>query len=457
MQRVDQQLRRRRSTRCTTRTGVARPRRCRPARRTEPTASSATETGCASPSEGVREPPKPALIPPALPESLVVSRPHWFTAHAPDSGTHYRVLADAGTRRGLQRRAHRSSSRYRSRDVDQTLRHLFVVELLVAACVLGRARAARLVGRAPRPAAARADGRDRGRDRRAATCPAGSSPPTSTPRSDGSASHSTRCSARSSRRSRSELHRKRACGGSSPTRRTSCARRSRRSAATPSCSAAAPNARPDDLAKAMQRIEEAAARMGVLVEDLLLLARLDQGRPLEHAPRRPHAARRAPRSTTCASPRPIARSTSSRAARSIVNGDENRLRQVLANLLENARTHTPPTTPIEVWVGDRRRRRGDRGARPGPGHERRKTRHARSNASGAPTRHAPARAAAPGSASRSSPRSPKPTADGPRSRPRRARARRSASASRAARATRPPATEPERRVRRRVPEVSRST
>src|SRR6202008_1497167 len=44
------------------------------------------------------------------------------------------------------------------------------------------------------------------------------------------------------------------------------------------------NTRPDDLAKAMQRIEEAAARMGVLVEDLLLLARIDQGRPLGTEP-----------------------------------------------------------------------------------------------------------------------------------------------------------------------------
>ena len=43
-------------------------------------------------------------------------------------------------------------------------------------------------------------------------------------------------------------------------------------------------ARPDDLAKTMRRIEEAAARMGVLVDDLLLLARIDQGRPLELKP-----------------------------------------------------------------------------------------------------------------------------------------------------------------------------
>ncbi|HEV3363456.1 MAG TPA: HAMP domain-containing sensor histidine kinase, partial [Acidimicrobiia bacterium] len=42
--------------------------------------------------------------------------------------------------------------------------------------------------------------------------------------------------------------------------------------------------RPEDLARAMRRIEDEAARMGLLVEDLLLLARLDQGRPLERGP-----------------------------------------------------------------------------------------------------------------------------------------------------------------------------
>ena len=46
--------------------------------------------------------------------------------------------------------------------------------------------------------------------------------------------------------------------------------------------------RPEDLAKAMRRIEEEADRMGALVDDMLLLARLDQGRPLEHAAGRPH-------------------------------------------------------------------------------------------------------------------------------------------------------------------------
>ena len=44
------------------------------------------------------------------------------------------------------------------------------------------------------------------------------------------------------------------------------------------------DSRPQDLAKTMKAIEAEASRMGVLVDDLLLLARLDQGRPLEREP-----------------------------------------------------------------------------------------------------------------------------------------------------------------------------
>jgi two-component system OmpR family sensor kinase len=109
------------------------------------------------------------------------------------------------------------------------------------------------------------------------------------------------------------------------------------------------NTRPDDLAKTMRRIEEAAARMGVLVDDLLLLARLDQGRPLEHGPvdltRLVAAAVDDLRATS--PERPV---TYEASAAVVVNGDEFRLRQVLANLLENARSHTPPSTPVEVRV-----------------------------------------------------------------------------------------------------------
>ena len=143
--------------------------------------------------------------------------------------------------------------------------------------------------------------------------------------------------------------------------------------------------RPDDLAKTMRRIEEGAARMGVLVEDLLLLARLDQGRPLDREPvdlTRLTAA--AVDDLRVVSPdRPVVYESNGAV---VVNGDEHRLRQVLANLLENARTHTPPD---DAGGGARRRvrrRRGDRGARPRAGHDARGRRRACSSGSGAPTR-----------------------------------------------------------------------
>jgi two-component system, OmpR family, sensor kinase len=108
--------------------------------------------------------------------------------------------------------------------------------------------------------------------------------------------------------------------------------------------------RPDDLAKTMMRIEEAAARMGVLVEDLLLLARMDQGRPLEL--KRFDLSRLAAGAVDdlrAASPDRTVTFESNGPVE--LNGDELRLRQVVANLLENARTHTPPNTPVEVRVG----------------------------------------------------------------------------------------------------------
>jgi two-component system OmpR family sensor kinase len=107
--------------------------------------------------------------------------------------------------------------------------------------------------------------------------------------------------------------------------------------------------RPEDLEKAMRRIEEEAARMGVMVDDLLLLARLDQGRPLE---RRPvdlvRIAADAVDDAVAVEPdRPI---DYDHAEKAILLGDEGRLRQVAANLLANARVHTPPGTPVHVSV-----------------------------------------------------------------------------------------------------------
>jgi two-component system OmpR family sensor kinase len=102
----------------------------------------------------------------------------------------------------------------------------------------------------------------------------------------------------------------------------------------------------------MQRVEKEAARMGLLVEDLLLLARLDQQRPLARS--RLTCSRWPPtRCTTPACSRRPGPSTSSvqPGAAFLVIGDEPRLRQVIGNLMSNALTHTPDGTPIEVSIG----------------------------------------------------------------------------------------------------------
>jgi len=107
--------------------------------------------------------------------------------------------------------------------------------------------------------------------------------------------------------------------------------------------------RPDDLAKAMRRIEEESSRMGVLVDDLLLLARLDQGRPLERGPvDLTRVATDAVDDARAATPgRPISLDAPGRV---VVDGDDVRLRQVAANLLANASQHTPPDTAVAVKV-----------------------------------------------------------------------------------------------------------
>jgi two-component system OmpR family sensor kinase len=107
--------------------------------------------------------------------------------------------------------------------------------------------------------------------------------------------------------------------------------------------------RPEDLAKAMRRIEEEADRMGSLVDDMLLLARLDQGRPLERQPvDLTRLARDAVDDARAVAPnRPVDFSPNGAV---FVPGDELRLRQVLGNLLQNANRHTPPDTPVHVRV-----------------------------------------------------------------------------------------------------------
>ncbi|UPK75744.1 HAMP domain-containing histidine kinase [Nocardioidaceae bacterium SCSIO 66511] len=105
---------------------------------------------------------------------------------------------------------------------------------------------------------------------------------------------------------------------------------------------------PDDLRYAITRVEAESTRMSDLVEDLLLLARLDSGRPLAAEPvdltrlvidgvNDARVSAHDHSWTVALSSEPI-----------YVTGDEARLRQVLANLLRNAAIHTPPGTTVRT-------------------------------------------------------------------------------------------------------------
>jgi two-component system OmpR family sensor kinase len=105
---------------------------------------------------------------------------------------------------------------------------------------------------------------------------------------------------------------------------------------------------PDDLERSMTGISRESERMSVLVEDLLLLAHLDEGRPLEREPVALDevVAEAIETARTLDPDRPV----DVELEPSLVEGDRDRLRQVVDNLLSNVRSHTPADAPLHVGL-----------------------------------------------------------------------------------------------------------
>ncbi len=106
---------------------------------------------------------------------------------------------------------------------------------------------------------------------------------------------------------------------------------------------------PEAAARMVQRIEDEAGRMGLLVEDLLLLARLDERRPLATEPvdLTVLAADAVENAHAVAPEREVLLELPGSGPLN-VTGDEARLRQVIGNLVTNALTHTPPGASVKV-------------------------------------------------------------------------------------------------------------
>ncbi|MFJ3420352.1 sensor histidine kinase [Streptomyces sp. NPDC086082] len=111
-----------------------------------------------------------------------------------------------------------------------------------------------------------------------------------------------------------------------------------------------PDPVPPKVTRALERITAESARMGVMVDEMLLLARLDAGRPLERHP--VDLTRLVLDAITDARASGPDHRWNLRLPEDpvTVDGDAHRLQQVLANLLVNARLHTPPGTKVTVTV-----------------------------------------------------------------------------------------------------------
>jgi two-component system OmpR family sensor kinase len=106
----------------------------------------------------------------------------------------------------------------------------------------------------------------------------------------------------------------------------------------------------EEIAKLVRRIEDEASRMGLLVEDLLLLARLDRERPIRLAPvELPVLAMDAVQAAQAVAPdRTIELDVRDEPGKLVAFGDDARLRQVIGNLMTNALVHTPPEASVAL-------------------------------------------------------------------------------------------------------------
>jgi two-component system OmpR family sensor kinase len=104
--------------------------------------------------------------------------------------------------------------------------------------------------------------------------------------------------------------------------------------------------RPEDLERSMQGVRQASERMSALVDDLFLLAHIDEGRPLarEAGDLEGIVVDAVEVARALEPERPFSVETSE----AVVIGDPSRLRQLVDNLLANVRAHTPPATPAAI-------------------------------------------------------------------------------------------------------------